>query len=221
MHTLGFPVELEKISRICNQYNIPLVEDAAESLGSHYENRHTGTVGKLSVISFNGNKIITTGGGGIILTDNAQLAKRAKHITTTAKVHHKWDFNHDEIGYNYRLPNINGALGVAQMEILPKFLKNKREIAKQYQEWGNKNGIEFVKEQSNTKVNYWLNTVIMQDKKHRDRFLEETNNNRVMTRPVWHPMHKIDINQDCQYGDMSNTEWLYNRLVNIPSSVRQ
>jgi perosamine synthetase len=219
MHTFGFPVELDKIERICNQYNISLIEDAAESLGSYYKHRHTGTVGKLSALSFNGNKIITTGGGGIILTNDDQLAKKAKHITTTAKVPHKWEFNHDETGYNYRLPNLNAALGVAQMELLPEYLKSKQEIAQQYQEWGQEQGIEFVTEQVNTKANYWLNTIIMQDKKQRDQFLEETNIQNVMTRPAWIPMHQLEINHDCQYGDMSNTEWLADRVINVPSSV--
>jgi perosamine synthetase len=219
MHTFGFPVELENINRVCKQYRIPLLEDAAESLGSYYKNRHTGTLGKLSVLSFNGNKIITTGGGGMILTNDEELAGRAKHITTTAKVPHKWEFNHDEIGYNYRLPNLNAALGVAQMELLPDYVKIKREIAHQYQKWGEEYGIVFVKERTNTEANYWLNTVIMQDIKQRDQFLEKTNSRDVMTRPAWTPMHKLEINKDCQYGDMRNTEWLAERIVNVPSSV--
>ena len=219
MHTFGFPVELDKLRKVCNQYSIPLIEDAAESLGSSYKNSYTGTVGKLSALSFNGNKIVTTGGGGMILTNDEQLAKKAKHITTTAKVPHKWEFNHDESGYNYRLPNLNAALGVAQIELLPEYLKNKREIAGQYQAWGQAHGIEFVKEQPNTKANYWLNTAIMQDKKQRNKFLEDTNNKNVMTRPIWKPMHQLEINQDFQRSDMSNTEWLADRVVNVPSSV--
>ena len=219
MHTFGFPVELDEIGRICNQYNIPLIEDAAESLGSCYKNSHTGTVGKLSALSFNGNKIITTGGGGMILTNDEELAKKAKQITTTAKVPHKWAFNHNEIGYNYRLPNLNAALGVAQMELLPEYLKNKREIAQQYQKWGEEHGIEFVKEQPNTQANYWLNTAVMQDREQRDKFLEETNNKNIMTRPAWKPMHQLEINQDCQCCDMINTEWLADRVINVPSSI--
>jgi len=217
VHTFGFPLELDKINRVCNQYNIPLIEDAAESLGSYYKNSHTGTVGKLSALSFNGNKIITTGGGGMILTSDEYLAKKAKHITTTAKETHRWKFNHDEIGYNYRLPNLNAALGVAQIELLPESLKNKREIALQYQEWGKEYGIEFAEEQANTKANYWLNAAIMQDRQQRDQFLEGTNSKNVMTRPVWTPMHQLRINQDCQHADMSNTEWLADRIVNVPS----
>jgi len=221
MHSFGFPVEINKIAKICNQYNIPLIEDAAESLGSYCESSHTGTLGKLSALSFNGNKIITTGGGGMILTNDRQLAKKAKHITTTSKVPHKWKFNHDEIGYNYRLPNLNAALGVAQMELLPEYLKSKRETAQQYQKWGEEHGIEFIKEQPKTKANYWLNTAVMYDKKQKDQFLEETNRQNVMTRPAWTPMHKLDMNRDCQYGDMGNTEWLYDRVVNLPSSILQ
>jgi perosamine synthetase len=219
MHTFGFPAELDKIKTVCDQYNIPLVEDAAESLGSLYHKKHTGTIGKLSALSFNGNKIITTGGGGMILTNDEQLAKKAKYITTSAKIPHRWEFKHDEIGYNYRLPNLNAALGVAQMEVLPEYLKNKRDIAKQYQEWGQQNGMQFVKERPNTKVNYWLNTVIMQDRKQRDQFLEYTNNRNIMTRPAWTPMHKLEINKDCQHGDMTNTEWFADRIVHVPSSV--
>jgi len=220
MHTFGFPVEIDKIKKICEMYGIPLVEDAAESLGSLYYKKHTGSVGKLSALSFNGNKIITTGGGGMILTNDEQLAIKAKHITTTAKLSHQWEFNHDEIGYNYRLPNLNAALGVAQVELLPEYLKSKRKIAVQYQKWGEENSIEFVREQENTRANYWLNTAIMQDKQQRDQFLEETNSSKVMTRPAWLPMHKLEINQDCQYEDMSNTEWLADRVINVPSSVK-
>jgi perosamine synthetase len=219
MHTFGFPVDLNAIKTICDQYKIPLVEDAAESLGSFYHEKHTGTIGKLAAISFNGNKIITTGGGGMILTNDDELAERAKHITTTAKMPHQWEFNHDEIGYNYRLPNLNAALGVAQMESLPEYLKNKREIANRYQEWGNENSIKFMVEHANIKANYWLNIAIMQDKQQRDQMLEETNSSNVMTRPAWTPMHKLPINKDCQTSEMINTEWLFDRVVNVPSSV--
>ena len=219
MHTFGFPVELNKIKEVCDQYKIPLVEDAAESLGSFYHGKHTGVIGKMAAISFNGNKIITTGGGGIILTNDDELAKRAKHISTTAKIPHQWEFYHDEIGYNFRLPNLNAALGVAQMEMLPEYLNTKRKIAHQYQEFGLEHGIQFVTEPPNTKANYWLNIAILQDKQQRDRMLKETNKNKVMTRPAWTPMHKLEINQDCQTAEMSNTEWLFDRLINVPSSI--
>ncbi len=218
IHTFGFPVELDKIKELCDCYNIALVEDAAESLGSFYHKKHTGTVGKLAALSFNGNKIITTGGGGMILTNDEQLAKRAKHLTTTAKIPHQWEFDHDEIGYNYRLPNLNAALGVAQMELLPEYLKSKRELAHQYQEWGEEYGVEFVRESANTKANYWLNVAITQGIKQRDEFLKETNNSNIMTRPAWRPMHKLAINQDCQFANMRNTEWLADRIINVPSS---
>jgi perosamine synthetase len=219
MHSFGFPVELDSIKTLCDQHNISLVEDAAESLGSFYNKKHTGTVGKLAVISFNGNKIMTTGGGGIILTNDEKLAKHAKHLTTTAKIPHQWEFNHDEIGYNYRLPNLNAALGVAQMELLPEYLKSKREIAGKYQEWGREHDIKFVRESHNAKTNYWLNVAIMEDINQRNQILEETNSNNIMTRPSWKPMHTLQINQDCQFASMSNTEWLHDRIVSVPSGV--
>jgi perosamine synthetase len=219
MHSFGFPAQLDEINQICDDYRIELVEDAAESLGSLYKNRHTGIVGKLSAVSFNGNKIITSGGGGMILTDDDTLATRAKHITTTAKVPHRWAFDHDEIGFNYRMPNLNAALGVAQLEELPTIVDNKRWVAQQYQEWGRKYGMTFTVEPANTRSNYWLNVVVTEDRKQRDELLEMTNNNNVMTRPAWLPMHQLKINQDCQRGQMTNTEWLYDRIVNLPSSM--
>jgi perosamine synthetase len=219
MHTFGFPVQLDEIKQICNRYNINLVEDAAESLGSLYKGHHTGGSGKLSAISFNGNKIVTTGGGGMILTNDEDLAVRAKHITTTAKVPHNWVFEHDEVGFNYRMPNLNAALGVAQMESLPTYLESKRNLAKQYQEWGDKYGLKFVQEPDNTQSNYWLNVAVTRDKEQRNTMLETTNKYNVMTRPTWIPMHKLAINQDCQKGSMVNTEWLNERIVNVPSTV--
>jgi len=219
MHTFGFPAELDKIKTLCDQYNIPLVEDAAESLGSFFKERHTGTFGKLAALSFNGNKIITSGGGGMILTDDEELEKQAKHIIATAKEPHQWEFNHDEIGFNYRLPNLNAALGVAQIEVLDKYIISKRNTARLYQEWGNEYGMEFAVEPANSRANYWLNTVVMKDKKRRDEMLEITNNNNVMTRPVWTPMHKLPINHSCQKDCLVNTEWLADRIINVPSSV--
>jgi len=219
MHTFGFPVKLERIKNICDKYNVTLVEDAAESLGSLYKNMHTGSIGKLAALSFNGNKIITTGGGGMILTNDDELAKKAKHITTTAKLTHSWAFNHDEIGYNYRLPNLNAALGVAQIELLPEYLINKRKIANTYQKWGKEHGIEFISEPADTKANYWLNVAVMQDKQHRDQIIEETNSRKVMTRPAWTPMHQLTMNKDCQKSELVNTEWLADRIINVPSSV--
>jgi aminotransferase in exopolysaccharide biosynthesis len=219
MHTFGFPVDLDKIKRLCDHYNIKLIEDAAESMGSLYKDNHVGNIGEMSILSFNGNKIITTGGGGMILTNCEKLAKRAKHITTTAKISHRWDFEHDCVGYNYRMPNINAALGVAQMESLPYYLESKRLIAKQYQEWGDSHGFQFFKEPINTKSNYWLNVLITHSKKQRDEMLRVTNNNNIMTRPTWKPMHKLKMNKDCQKMDMINTEWLSERLLNVPSGV--
>lgn len=219
MHTFGFPVELDQINEICKSYNITLVEDAAESLGSRYKERHTGTIGKLAVLSFNGNKIATAGGGGVILTNDKELAVHAKHITTTAKIHHKWEFVHDEIAYNYRMPNLNAAMALAQLELLPEFIESKRQLAVRYQEWGRNNNIEFFCEPKNTKSNYWLNTVITKSKDEQLAMLKYTNNNGVMTRPVWEPMHKLPMYRGCFSLELINTEWLSDRLVNVPSSV--
>ena len=221
MHTFGFPVQLDEISNLCQRYNITLVEDAAESLGSTYKEQHTGTVGKLSAVSFNGNKIITAGGGGMLLMNDKALAEKAKHITTTAKVKHKWAFEHDEVGFNYRLPNLNAALGLAQMESLPKILEGKRIVAERYQEWGKANGILFFKEPMNTKANYWLNTVVTENITQRDAMLEQTNKNGVMTRPVWTPMHRLPMNSQCQTVELINTDWMHQRVVNVPSSSIQ
>jgi len=219
MHSFGFPAELDHLNKLCSQYNIVLVEDAAESLGSFYKDQHTGTIGKIAIISFNGNKITTTGGGGIILTSDPEIARRAKHITTTAKIPHQWNFVHDDVGYNYRLPNLNAALGLAQMESLPKYLKQKRTIAEQYQQWGKDNGVQFLKEPKNTQSNYWLNALLTESKEERDQWLLKTNEMGVMTRPAWTPMHQLLINQDCITSDLSTTEWLFDRLINVPSSV--
>lgn len=220
VHTFGFPVDLDAIKQVCDKYNIALVEDAAESLGSRYKEKHTGIIGKTAAISFNGNKIITTGGGGMVLTNDEELATHAKHITTTAKIPHKWEFDHDEIAYNYRLPNLNAALGVAQMEQLPGYLKYKREIAQAYQEWGNEHGLKFIKESEHSTSNYWLNVVLTENREQREQMLEQTNALNVMTRPAWKPMHLLEINQDCHASSMLNTEFLFDRMVNVPSSVQ-
>lgn len=219
MHTFGFPVQLDEIKQICDRNNIELIEDATESLGSHYKEQHTGSIGKLSAVSFNGNKIITTGGGGMLMTNDEELAMRAKHVTTTAKISHRWLVEHDEIGFNYRLPNLNAALGVAQMELLPAYIESKLWVAQQYQEWGRKHELRFVEEPANTRSNYWLNVAITEDRQHRDIMLEVTNSNGVMTRPAWTSMHKLAMNQDCQVGDLTNTEWVFDRLVSVASSA--
>jgi len=221
MHTFGHPGRIDRIKEICDKYNIVLVEDSAESLGSLYKDKHTGTFGKCGIYSFNGNKTITCGGGGMIVTDDEGLAKRAKHITTTAKIPHQWEFNHDEVGYNYRLTNINAALGCAQLENLEMFIENKRQLAEIYNEFFKKyDEIKFFSEPENCRSNYWLNAVILKDLNARDRFLEVTNSNGVMTRPIWKLMNKLPMFEGCMRGNLEISEWLEERVVNIPSSVR-
>ena len=220
MHTFGHPCKIDEIKEICDEYNIVLVEDAAESLGSYYKNRHTGTFGKFGAMSFNGNKVITSGGGGCILTNDRNLAKKAKHITTTAKVPHKWDYVHDLVGYNYRLPNLNAALLCAQLENLDKILDNKREIAMLYKDFFKSLEIDFVAEPKNSKSNYWLNSIIVKDRKERDDFLERTNNKGIMTRPIWKLMNKLDMYKENLTMNIDNCVWLEDRVVNIPSSFR-
>ena len=219
MHTFGHPCKIEEIKEICDIWNITLVEDAAESLGSFYKDKHTGTFGKVSAFSFNGNKIITSSGGGVIVTDDEQIAKRAKHITTTAKIPHPYEYVHDEIAYNYRLPNINAALLVAQMENLEKFLESKRELASTYEKFFKTSNIDFIKEPKDSKSNYWLQAVLLNDLKQRDEFLEFTNKNGVMTRPIWRLMNELEMYKDCQKDELKNAKYLEQRVVNIPSSV--
>ena len=219
MHTFGHSCRIEEIKDICDTWNITLVEDAAESLGSYYKEKHTGTFGKVAAFSFNGNKIITSGGGGVIVTDDEVLAKRAKHITTTAKIPHPYEYVHDEIGYNYRLPNINAALLVAQLEQLNDFLTAKRKLALKYKEFFSKNDITFIEEAKNSKSNYWLQAILLKDKKQRDEFLEFTNKNAVMTRPIWRLMNELEMFKDCQKDDLKNAKYLEEKVVNIPSSV--
>jgi perosamine synthetase len=220
MHTFGHPCRIDEIKDICDQYCIFLIEDAAESVGSFYKNRHTGGYGQLGVMSFNGNKIITAGSGGCIVTDNEKLAKKAKHLTTTAKIPHKWEFNHDDIGFNYRMPNLNAALIVAQLEQLNTYLKSKRKMSCEYKDFFNSVGIDFLLEIEGSKSNYWLNAIILDNLEQRNLFLEETNNAGVMTRPTWTLMNKTPMFKSCQQGSLENSEWLESRVVNIPSSVR-
>jgi dTDP-4-amino-4,6-dideoxygalactose transaminase len=196
-----------------------LVEDAAESLGSYYKGKHTGTFGKVGAFSFNGNKIITSGGGGAIVTDDEELAKRAKYLTTTAKVPHPYEYKHDEIGYNYRMPNLNAALLLGQLENLDNFLKIKRDLAKKYKKFFDKLGIKFITEPLNAKSNYWLNAILLNDKQERDEFLEFTNQSKVMTRPIWRLMNKLPMYKDSQKTNLDNAEYLEERIVNIPSGV--
>jgi len=219
MHTFGHACKIDEIVSICNRYNIAVVEDSAESLGSYFKGQHTGTFGKVGVFSFNGNKIITTGGGGMIVTDDELLAKRAKHITTTAKVPHPYEYIHDEVGYNYRLTNLSAAMGVGQMENLEFFIRKQRELAHKYQEFFKDLEIEFIKEPKNSKSNYWLNAVVLKDRETRDEFLKYTNDKGVMTRTIWRLMNKLEMFKDAQCGDLSNAKWLEERVVNISSSI--
>ena len=219
MHTFGHPCRIDEIAAICEKYNIPLVEDAAESMGSFYKGKHTGRFGKFGAISFNGNKIITTGGGGMILTDDEEKAKLAKHITTTAKVPHRWEYRHDYTAYNYRLTNLAAALGCGQIEQLEKFVLIKRELADKYMAFCKEIGVAFNKEPENSRSNYWLNAVILADQNERDEFLAFTNDNCIMTRPIWILNNKLDMYASCQCGDLSNAEYLEERVVNIPSTV--
>lgn len=220
MHTFGHACRIEEIIEICQKYHIEVVEDAAEAMGSFYKEKHLGTFAKIGAISFNGNKIMTTGGGGMILTNDETIAKKAKHITTQAKVPHQWEFFHNEIGYNYRMPNLNAAVGVAQLEQLNFFLKNKRKTAKLYQEFFSSLNIPFFTERENEKCNFWLNAIVLENKEQREDFLKETNANGVMTRPIWRLMNQLPMFINCFKGDLTNAQWLEDRVVNIPSSVR-
>ncbi len=221
MHTFGHPVKIDELVDICKDWHIELIEDAAESIGSFYKGQHTGTFGKVGVISFNGNKTITTGGGGILLFQDEELGRLAKHLTTQAKVPHRWAFVHDHIGYNYRMPNINAALGCAQLENLERYVEDKRETADIYKKFfATISDVTFFTEPKNCRSNYWLNVIIMKDKKAQQDFLEYTNDNGVMTRPVWELMPRLKMFERCETDGLVNTEWLADRIVNIPSSVR-
>ena len=219
MHTFGHPCRIDEIKKICDEWNLELIEDSAESLGSFYKNKHIGTFGKVGVFSFNGNKIVTSGGGGMIVTNDENLAKKLKHLSTTAKVPHKWEYFHDEIGYNYRMPNLNAALLLAQLENLDKFLRIKRDLAKRYKKFFENIGIEFINEPKNAKSNFWLNAIKLKDINERDEFLERTNNNGVMTRPIWTLMNKLPMYKNCQNDGLKNSKYLEERIVNIPSGV--
>jgi dTDP-4-amino-4,6-dideoxygalactose transaminase len=250
MHTFGHPCRIDEIVDICNRFHIPVVEDAAESLGSFYspneislksetglnkttisrgKEQHTGTFGKIGVLSFNGNKILTTGGGGMLLFHDEELAKHAKHLTTQAKIPHSWEFAHDEIGYNYRMPNINAALGLAQLEQLPTFLQSKRQIAQAYKNFfstltsvsasTSTPTLTFISEPPNSQSNYWLNCILLKSKRERDDFLKYTNENGIMTRPAWKLMNNLKMFIHCETDELTNSKILSDRLVNIPSSV--
>ena len=220
MHTFGFPCRIDEIVEIGNKYNIPVIEDSAESLGSYYKNKHTGTFGLAGIFSYNGNKTITTGGGGMIITDNEEFAKKAKHITTTAKVPHRWEYVHDEVAYNYRMTNVTAAIGVAQMEKINKYLANKRETAEKYKELFESTEIKFFNKLPNTKANFWLNTILLNNLEGRNNFMQSTNDNGVMTRPIWRLMNKLEMYKNCKTGNLDNSEWFEERVINIPSGYR-
>ncbi|SDB81138.1 LegC family aminotransferase [Williamwhitmania taraxaci] len=219
MHTFGHPCRIDEIAAICKKYKIQLVEDAAESIGSTYKGKHTGTFGAVGILSFNGNKTITTGGGGMIITNNDDLGKRAKHLTTQAKLPHRWEFNHDAIGYNYRMPNINAALGVAQMEVIDRIIVSKRGIAAQYTEFFAANGIDFCNEPQDSISNYWLNSILLGSREERDRFLGYMNDNGIMSRPAWTLMNKLPMFEGSQTDYLKNAVLIAERLINLPSSV--
>ena len=218
MHTFGHPIELDEMIAVCNKWNLPIVEDAAESLGSLYKGEHAGTLGDFGALSFNGNKIITTGSGGMVLCRSEEDGERTKHVTTTAKVEHPYEFYHDEPGFNYRLSNLNAALGCAQMESLPLFLQQKRTLAHHYAAYFADNPLQFVDQPEYAESNFWLNAVICPDSDMRERLLQETNANGVMTRPIWKLMHRLPMFADALRDDLEISEWVEAHLVNLPSS---
>lgn len=221
MHTFGHPVHLDELVKVCNEYHIELVEDAAESIGSLYKGKHTGTFGKIGALSFNGNKTITTGGGGMMLFNDEKLGAYAKHITTQAKIPHRWEFRHDHIGYNYRMPNINAALGCAQLENIDKYIESKRQTAAAYKEFfKNVPDVEFFSEPDGCRSNYWLNAIILKDRDMQQEFLQFSNDNGVMTRPIWELMNRLPMFENCENDGLENTIYFADRVVNIPSSVR-
>lgn len=221
MHTFGHPARIDEIAAVCKEYHIELVEDEAESLGSLYKGQHTGLFGRVGVISFNGNKTITTGGGGMLLFSDEELGAQAKHLTTQAKVPHRWEFMHDRVGYNYRMPNINAALGCAQLEHLEEFVLNKRETAEKYHAFFETiDDIHYFLEPENCRSNYWLNAILLKDRKAQQDFLQYTNDHGIMTRPAWQLMNRLEMFKGCETDGLKDTQWLEERIVNIPSSVR-
>jgi aminotransferase in exopolysaccharide biosynthesis len=221
MHTFGHPVHLDELVEVCKEYHIELVEDAAESIGSLYKGKHTGTFGKIGALSFNGNKTITTGGGGMMLFNDEELGAYAKHITTQAKIPHRWEFRHDHIGYNYRMPNINAAIGCAQLENIDKYVESKRQTAAAYKEFfKNVPDVEFFSEPTDCRSNYWLNAIILKDKDMQQEFLQFSNDNGVMTRPIWELMNRLPMFEKCENDGLENTIYFADRVVNIPSSVK-
>ncbi|WP_299123947.1 LegC family aminotransferase [uncultured Winogradskyella sp.] len=220
MHTFGLPMRIAEVVEICNSFHINVVEDAAESLGSYNDNKHTGTFGLIGTLSFNGNKTITTGGGGMLITNDRILAEQAKYITTTAKVPHPWEYHHDMTAYNYRLPNLNAALGCAQMESLPNFLKAKQKLARKYSSlFKKKEKIHFREPLAKSTSNFWLNAIELESLEKRNEFLKITNDEGVMTRPIWKLMNSLPMHSTAQCGNLDNSTYLENRIVNLPSSV--
>lgn len=220
MHTFGHSARITEISEICSEYGLTLLEDAAEAIGSYHKGKHLGTFGKAAILSFNGNKLITTGGGGMLITDDESIAVKARHLSTTAKKPHRWEFDHDQPGYNLRMPNVNAAIGCAQMETIATALMNKRQTADLYRDYFHTLGINFVKEPENARSNFWLNAILLKDRSKRDAFLEYSNNNGVQTRPVWTLLTKLVPYQHCSRSPVPEAEWLEDRIVNIPSSLR-
>lgn len=221
MHTFGHPVKLNEFVLLCEEWKLALVEDAAESIGSFYNGKHTGLFGKVAALSFNGNKTITCGGGGMLLFTDKELGDRAKHLTTQAKIPHRWEFKHDEIGYNYRMPNINAALGCAQLENIEKILENKRKTAMAYKEFFAGSDIKFFDEPDNCKSNFWLNAVVLPNKEAQIKFLEDTNDNHVQTRPIWELMNRLEMFKNCEHDELTNAIRFADTVVNIPSGFRR
>jgi aminotransferase in exopolysaccharide biosynthesis len=220
MHTFGHPVRVEAIQEMCEAYSLMLIEDAAESLGSYYKGKHTGSFGKAGILSFNGNKPVTTGGGGMVITDDEKIAERVRYISTTAKRPHRWEFYHDEVGYNLRMPSVNAAIGLAQLEYFSAIVANKRETADLYRDFFVSINMPFVTEPVNARSNYWLNAILFNDRKERDEFLEYSNDNGIQTRPAWTLLHKLPPYMNCQHTETPNAQYIEDRLVNIPSGVR-
>lgn len=220
MHTFGLPGRIDELNAICQQFNIPLVEDAAESLGSIYKAHHTGSFGLMGTFSFNGNKTVTSGGGGAVVTNDLETANHAKHLTTTAKARDGWQFGHDQVGYNYRMPNLNAAFACAQLEMLDHFVQNKRETAQAYADFFKESSYTFIQETSDAYSNYWLNSILVNDREERDALLDYANEQGIMARPAWKVLHHLPMYNNCFQDDLTNAEWLEQRIVHLPSSVR-
>jgi len=220
MHTFGIPCRIDEIVNLANDYEINVIEDAAESLGSFYNNKHTGTFGCAGVLSFNGNKTITCGGGGMIITNDSSLASKAKHLTTTAKVDHNWDFIHDEIGYNYRLSNVNAAIGLAQMERIHEILDNKKKTKTIYSNFFNNKNINFTEIDNDENINYWLNSIQFNSRQEKEDFLDYSNKRKVLCRPIWRQMKKLNMYKKCQSSNLDSSDFIEDRLVNLPSGYR-